>query len=139
MALPTWMVGVNRRFTNRVLGRAATRLPGFGVIHHRGRRSGVVHRTPVNVFPRPEGYVFALTYGRSAGWVRNVMAAGGCEIETRGRLVRLTEPRLYRDETRRAVTPPARVVLGMFGVADFLVLRPIAPSPAPAPAARSQE
>lgn len=128
MALPNWMVGVNRHLTNRVLGRAATRLPGFAVVHHRGRRSGAEYRTPVNVFPRPEGYVFALTYGKGAGWVRNVIAAGGCEIETRGRLVELTEPRLHHDTSRRGVTPPARVVLRLLGVDDFLLMRPATPT-----------
>jgi len=30
------------------------------------------------------GFVIALTYGRESEWVKNVLAAGGCELETRG-------------------------------------------------------
>jgi hypothetical protein len=42
--------------------------------------------------------VIALTYGSSADWVRNVLAAGGCELESRRRHYQLGAPRLYRDE-----------------------------------------
>jgi hypothetical protein len=42
--------------------------------------------------------VIALTYGSDADWVRNVVAAGGCELETRRRRYRVAAPRVYRDE-----------------------------------------
>jgi len=42
--------------------------------------------------------VIALTYGSGADWVRNVLAAGGCELESRRRHYQLGAPRLYRDE-----------------------------------------
>jgi deazaflavin-dependent oxidoreductase (nitroreductase family) len=97
-------------------------MPGLGVIVHRGRRSGRVYETPVNVFPTRDGYVLALTYGPDADWVKNVVAAGGCELRTRGRAIQLTAPRLFRDETRRAIRPLERQVLRAIGVADFLSL-----------------
>jgi deazaflavin-dependent oxidoreductase (nitroreductase family) len=122
MAIPRWVAGVNRRMTNRVLGPLATRLPGFGVIRHAGRRSGRRYRTPVNVFAAPDGYVVALTYGADSDWVRNVLAADGCELETRGRVVRLTSPRLFHDPARRRVPRPVGLVLGLAGVDDFLSL-----------------
>lgn len=50
MPVPRWVATVNRRVTNHITGAAATRLPGFGVITHTGRRSGGRYRTPVNVF-----------------------------------------------------------------------------------------
>src|SRR5689334_2336121 len=67
----------NRAVTNRVTRPLATRLPRLGIVVHRGRRTGVEYRTPVNVFRTPGGFNIALTYGRDADWVRNVMAAGG--------------------------------------------------------------
>src|SRR2546421_4028311 len=100
MALGRRTATFNRHVTNRVLGGVATRLPGFGVVLHVGRRSGRRYRTPVNVFRVPGGYLFALTYGSSAEWVRNVVAVDGCELVTRGRIVRLERPRLFRDERR---------------------------------------
>lgn len=135
MAAPRWMATVNRKFTNRLLGRLAARTPGFGVVVHRGRRSGRTYRTPVNVFRSPAGYVVALTFGRESGWVRNVMAAGGCELETRGRRLTLGSPRLFHDERRRSVPAVLRPLGRIGGVADFLELSPVAGA-APAGSAR---
>jgi deazaflavin-dependent oxidoreductase (nitroreductase family) len=120
--LPRAVARFNRGATNRLLGPLAPRLPGFGVVLHTGRKSGRPYRTPVNVFRRPGGYVVALTYGPDADWVRNVMASGGCSLETRGRTVRLTRPRLVHDERRRLMPAPVRVVLGLTHVSDFLEL-----------------
>jgi deazaflavin-dependent oxidoreductase (nitroreductase family) len=122
MALGRRMATVNRYVTNRVLGRPATRVPGFGVVYHVGRRSGREYRTPVNVFRTPGGYVFALTYSSRAEWVRNVLAADGCDLVTRGRRVRLTSPRLLHDERRSMMPAHVRVVLGLAHVSEFLEL-----------------
>ncbi|HEY9525045.1 MAG TPA: nitroreductase family deazaflavin-dependent oxidoreductase, partial [Thermopolyspora sp.] len=89
MPLPQTMARLNRVGLNRVTRHLAPWVPGFGVVMHRGRRSGRPYQTPVNVFPKPGGYVIALTYGADSDWVKNVLAAGGCELRTRGRRVRL--------------------------------------------------
>jgi deazaflavin-dependent oxidoreductase (nitroreductase family) len=122
MALGRRMATFNRYVTNRLTGRAATRLPGFGVLLHVGRRSGRRHRTPVNVFRTPRGYLLALTYGSAAEWVKNVLVAGGCELVTRGRTERLVNPRLFRDEGRIGVPAHVRFVLRLAGVSEFLEL-----------------
>lgn len=119
---PRWLAGFNRRFTNVLTSRIAGRAPGFGIVTHRGRRSGKLYRTPVNVFRRGDRFVFALTYGPAGDWTRNVLAAGGCELRTRGRRFRLTNPRLVHDARRRLMPPPVRVILGLLDVSDFLVL-----------------
>lgn len=75
MPAPRWLGRFNRVVTNRVTGIVAPRLPGFGVISHRGRRSGRAYTTPVNVFRTAEGYAVALTYGAESDWVKNVEAA----------------------------------------------------------------
>ncbi len=128
MTLPKRLARLNRVGLNRLTRRIAPRLPGFGVVVHRGRRSGRRYRTPVNVFPQPGGYVFALTYGPDADWVRNVLAAGGCELQTRGRRVRLTSPRVFHDETRGAIRAPERYVLPLLGVSDFLAMKTDGPA-----------
>ena len=92
MAIPRTVARWNKVGLNRVTRRIAPWMPGFGVVVHRGRRSGRRYRTPVNVFPTGGGYRFALTYGADTDWVKNVLAAGGCQLETRGRVVRLVEP-----------------------------------------------
>ncbi len=120
MPLPRAVARINRRVTNRLLTGLATRLPGFGVVIHTGRRSRRQYRTPVNVFRRGDRFTIALTYGPDADWVRNVLAAGGCALETRGRTLRLSRPQLIHDENRQAVPAPVRLVLRLVNVSDFL-------------------
>jgi deazaflavin-dependent oxidoreductase (nitroreductase family) len=122
MVLPKRLARFNRVVTNQVARPLAGWLPGFGVVVHRGRRSGRQYRTPINIFRTSDGYVAALTYGVT-DWARNVLAAGGCDLETRGRRVALVEPRLVHDPTRRDMPPVVRQIVGIIGVADFLHLR----------------
>jgi deazaflavin-dependent oxidoreductase (nitroreductase family) len=122
MPLPRSIALANRRVTNRLLGGLATRLPWFGVVIHIGRKSRRQYRTPVNVFRRGDRYIIALTYGSNADWVRDVLADGGCTLETRGRALRLSRPRLFHDESRHAVPAPVRLILGLINVSDFLEL-----------------
>ena len=126
MPIPRTVGRWNKAGLNRVTRHIAPWMPGLGVVIHRGRRSGRRYQTPVNVFPADDGYIFALTYGPDTDWVRNVLAAGGCELRTRGRTVRLVSPRLYRDEDRRGIRPFERQVLRVLNVADFLSLKPAA-------------
>jgi deazaflavin-dependent oxidoreductase (nitroreductase family) len=122
MPIPRTVRRWNKVGLNRVTKRIAPWMPGFGVVVHRGRRSGRRYQTPVNVFPTEDGYVFALTYGPDTDWVKNVLAAGGCELRTRGRAIRLISPQLFHDESRRSIRPVERQVLRIIGVADFLSL-----------------
>jgi hypothetical protein len=75
-------------------------LPGFAIVRYRGRRSGRLYRTPMNVFRRGDQCVFALTYGSDVQWVKNVLAAGVAELEIRGRVVHLRDPELFIDPVR---------------------------------------
>lgn len=122
MPAPRWLARANRRGLNRVMLPLARHAPGFGVVVHHGRRSGRMYRTPVNVFRHGERVTIALTYGHESEWVRNVLTAGGCRLETRGHELALVKPRLYHDASRRAVPALVRVPLRLLGVADFLEL-----------------
>ena len=124
MPLSNRVAHFNRHVTNRVARHFAWWLPGFAIVTHVGRRSGRRYRTPVNVFRSDGRYVFALTYGRESDWVRNVLAAGTCEIETRRQTVALTNPEVFTDPTRRYVPPPVRRALGALNVDDFLAMDP---------------
>ena len=116
------MAAFNLAVTNRITSRFAARLPGFGILTDVGRKSDTVYRTPVNVFRAPEGFLIALTYGRESGWVRNVIAAGGCQIETRGVQHQLSAPTIVHDPTRRWFPIAVRVVLRLIGADDFMQL-----------------
>jgi len=126
MPIPRGMRKVNKIALNKVTRQLAPWLPGLGVVVHRGRVSGNTYRAPVNVFARPGGrYVLALTYGPDTDWVKNVIAAGGCELLTRGAHLELTAPRLFHDESRREIRVLERRILGLLNVDDFLELRAV--------------
>ena len=124
MPLSKRVAHFNRRVTNRVTRRFAWWLPGFAIVIHVGRRSGRRYRTPVNVFRSDGRYVFALTYGPETDWVRNVLAAGTCEVETRRQTVTLTNPELFTDPTRRYVPRAVGRALGALHVDEFLAMDP---------------
>ena len=131
MPIPKAIGRFNVHVTNRLFRLFAGRLPWFAIVRHVGRKSGRQLRTPINIFRHGERYVVALTYGADAQWVRNVQAAGGCEIEVAGKVVRLAEPRVYVDEERQDVPLPVRLVLRIIGVTEFLELRPVADAETP--------
>jgi len=112
----------NLAVTNRITGLFAGWLPLFGIITHVGRKSGKVYRTPVNVFRKPNGFAVALTYGRESEWVKNVLAAGGCELQTGGRRYHLSDPTVVHDPARKQFPFPVRVILGLVGANDFMQL-----------------
>src|SRR6476661_5829880 len=111
MPLPKRLARFNRHVTNRIVGPVAGHLPGFAVVSHVGRRSGRVHRTPVNLFRDGDRYVIALTYGSDSQWVRNVLAAGAVDAETPGRRVRLVAPEVVHDVRRSLGPEPIRPIL----------------------------
>jgi deazaflavin-dependent oxidoreductase (nitroreductase family) len=113
----------NRRVTNRLTRPFARWLPGFAVVIHPGRKSKRRYETPVNLFRAADGYVIALTYGPESDWVRNVLAAGRCDVITRGGRQRLTSPEIRHDERQRLVPRPIRPVLRLLRVTDFMHLR----------------
>jgi deazaflavin-dependent oxidoreductase (nitroreductase family) len=115
---------VATRYINPVTRQVARRLPTFGVLTHRGRKTGRAYRTPINVFRQGEQYYFFLTYGSDVQWVKNIIAAGSCSLETRGRVVRLVDPELITDPELRPAPTVVRFVEGRIaGVTQYLRMR----------------
>ena len=81
---------INRSVTNRVLGR----IDG--------------------------GYRIALTCGANSDWVRDVLAAGGCQIETRRKRITLTQPHAWSDPRRSWAPPFVRQVLRVAGASQYM-------------------
>ncbi len=127
MPLSRGVARFNRRVFNRITRHIVGWLPGFALLFHTGRRSGRTYRTPVNAFRRGDGYRIALTYGAESDWVRNVLAVGGCEIESQRRRITLTNPRLVSDPSRRWAPPVVRQVLGMIGTSQYMQLAVVEP------------
>jgi deazaflavin-dependent oxidoreductase (nitroreductase family) len=112
------------RYVDPVLRPVAGRLPAFGIVTHRGRKTGRSYETPVNVFRRGDDYLFFLTYGSDVDWVRNILAARTCMLRTRGRDVRLVEPELIADPELELAPPFVRFVeRHAAGVTEVLRMR----------------
>ncbi|HEX2766808.1 MAG TPA: nitroreductase family deazaflavin-dependent oxidoreductase [Candidatus Limnocylindria bacterium] len=124
-----WMRPFTTRFVNPITRVVAGRLPWFGILHVKGRKSGKRYDIPMNAFRQPDGtWVFALTYGSEVQWVKNVLAAGECTMTTRGRRVRLTQPELFVDPKRSHMPLPVRLFLGPLRVTEFLRMREAPPA-----------
>lgn len=86
-------LGLTRVFNRLTMLLAGTRwLPLYGVIEHRGRRSGKLFHTPVVVRPLRDGFIVPMPWGEGTDWYRNVRAAGGCTVRWRGREFSCTAP-----------------------------------------------
>jgi deazaflavin-dependent oxidoreductase (nitroreductase family) len=119
---PRSIARFNRRFTNRLALKVAGYLPGFAIVSHVGRKSGRAYRTPVNAFRTDGGYIIALTYGSESDWVKNVLAAGSCELQTRGRRVRLYDPHIKTDRSKRWAPLPVKLILDLIDAPQYVQL-----------------
>src|ERR1022692_4546859 len=117
-----WLAKINIAFTNRVTSLFAGWLPGFGILTHLGRKSGKVYRSRINVFRASNGFIIALTYSSQSEWVKNVLAAGGCELRTLGKRYQLSAPNVVHDPTRRRFPLPVRLVLRLVGADEYMEL-----------------
>ena len=126
VALPHWLARLNLRFSNAFMRPLAGWLPWFAVLEHVGRRSGTVRRTALMAFQRrPDRWVMALTYGTDVQWLRNVIAAGGGRLHSRGRWVEVTDPRQFRDSSRSSVPWLVRPMLALLRVSEFVEMREV--------------
>jgi deazaflavin-dependent oxidoreductase (nitroreductase family) len=118
------IVGVSRLFNPLVLLLAGTRfLPLYGVVEHRGRRSGKVFHTPVVVRPTGDGFIVPMPWGEGTDWFRNVRAAGECVIRWKGRDYRLEQPEVIDTAvTGSAFNDVQRAAMTRLGVTQALRL-----------------
>jgi deazaflavin-dependent oxidoreductase (nitroreductase family) len=114
---------VATRYLNPFTRMFAGWMPGFGILTHRGRKTGRTYRTPLNVFRRGDDYVFLLTYGPDVEWVKNVFAAGRCVIRTARRDVAIIEPELITDRELRMAPPVVRPVGRLLRATRFVRMR----------------
>ena len=122
MPLPRSLARFNRVALNPVMRHFNAHVPGFGVVHHVGRKSGRSYRTPVNAFARPGGFTIPLTYGTESEWTRNVLAAGEAEITMRGRDHHVTNPRLVHAPEPTPVPRAVGRILSLLDVDTFLLV-----------------
>lgn len=121
---------LNKYFGNKIVGRILPLMPGFGAVYHKGRKSGREYRTPVKVFRKNDHFVLSLPYGSGSDWVKNVVAAGGCEIKTGGRRIPVVAPQVFVDE-HPDIPAILRWTLKRFNAVEFISLK-IVDAPVPA-------
>lgn len=97
----------------------------FLLLTHRGRKSGLVRRTPLEVLlydPRTRESVVLSAWGKGADWYRNIEASPALEVETGGERYTPAQRFLTTEEGYVAITEYAirhplasRVLERMFG------------------------
>jgi deazaflavin-dependent oxidoreductase (nitroreductase family) len=100
--------------------------------------SGRNYRTPVNAFRTDGGYIIALTYGAQSDWVKNVLAAGWCELQTRGRRVRLFDPQIVTDKSKGWAPLLVRLILNGIDAPQYMRLSVAHRSPVTAAGRREE-
>lgn len=94
MQLPRALAIINKYVNNHIQGLWAWLIPPWAVVHHTGRRSGRAFKTPIVGFQTPQGFAIPMLYGPQSHWVKNLLAAGGGEIQRGGRRYKLVDPRV---------------------------------------------
>ncbi len=72
----------------------------------------------MKVFRDQGDYVVAMIYGSDVEWVRNVLAAGRCQLTVRRHTVELGDPRLVSDPDGRLIPTYVRPFMRALRVTD---------------------
>lgn len=115
----------NKYVTNRLLRVFANLSLGpFAILRHVGRRSGKLYETVIWVWPLEDGFVIALTYGKSVDWYRNLLAAEGGTLVWHKRVYIIGKPEPIDAKTALPAFPPAfRPIFQRAGMPDFVWMR----------------
>ncbi|ORW90479.1 peptidase [Mycobacterium sp. IEC1808] len=115
MRVPRAVAKFNRRVTNPAARSITPWLPCQGTLEHVGRTSGRRYRTPLLVFPTPDGFLVLIGYGLHSDWVKNVLAGGQAVLHRRGRSIALVNPRLVsKAEGAAIVSGPSGMFYRLF-------------------------
>lgn len=120
--LPDRVRVFNKYVTNRVL-RVLAYLPvgPFAIMRHVGRRSGKHYDNVLMVWPTPQGFVVALTYGPNVDWYRNLLAAEGGTVYWHRREYAIGKPEPIDAKIALTAFPlPFRLALSRARLHDFV-------------------
>jgi deazaflavin-dependent oxidoreductase (nitroreductase family) len=117
--------GLTRLFNPAVMFLAGKPFfPLYGVVEHRGRRSGKAFHTPVVVRPTADGFIIPMPWGEATDWYRNVRAAGECVIHWKGRDYPVSQPELLTPEAAgSAFGSVQHAMMSRLGIRHCLRLR----------------
>ncbi|KGI68168.1 nitroreductase family deazaflavin-dependent oxidoreductase [Mycolicibacterium rufum] len=116
MIFPPWFERLQIKYINPLLRPLSKRMPGLGVIKHRGRTSGTEYETIVTPYRKGSVLAIGLAHGKT-NWVKNVLAAGEADIRIGARDLHLVRPRVLPAGTTDPSLPRmAQVVAKRSGV-----------------------
>ncbi|HEY7125592.1 MAG TPA: nitroreductase family deazaflavin-dependent oxidoreductase [Ktedonobacterales bacterium] len=113
-----------KHFINPVLRSLAHSSRGpFALLRHVGRRSGKAYEIPIMVWPIPDGFIIALTYGPDVDWLRNLQAAGQGSLRWHKQEYVFQKPEPVDAQTALAALPPlVKRILRLHGTHEFVKL-----------------
>lgn len=116
MIFPPWFERLQIKYINPLLRPLSKRMPGLGVIKHRGRTSGTEYETIVTPYRKGDLLAIGLAHGKT-NWVKNVLAAGEADIQIGKKTFHLIRPRVLPAGTEDASLPRmAQMVARQSGV-----------------------
>lgn len=103
---------------------AGSKVGPFSKLIHKGRKSGKTFHTPVVATYAEDVVIIPLSYGEQVDWLRNILAAGGCEIIYRKKRITTTCPEVVTGEVALSLLPEKRRQLfERFKLEKFLKLQ----------------
>lgn len=116
---------INKRYINPwMLKLAGHSYSSQAIVYHKGRKSGRSYTAPVAVEPVADGFIIPLPYGTDVDWCRNILAAGECTIQWRGKNYSVTKPELIDAEIAQTELSQMRQwIFRAFGVKNVLKVR----------------
>lgn len=116
---------INKHYINPLMLKfAGRRYSPQAIVYHKGRKSGRLYSTPIVVEPATNGFLIPLPYGTDVDWCRNILAAGQCTIQWRGKNYTVVEPVLV--DAANVISELSQVrkkIFQIIGVRDVLKVR----------------
>jgi deazaflavin-dependent oxidoreductase (nitroreductase family) len=125
MGLPKGLARLERDVVNPRIRRVAGHGP-YANLEHVGRRTGTVRRTPLRGFVHDDVLYVGLNHGNDVDWCRNVVAAGRCRVQFRGRWYECRAPRVVPFTTVRDRFPqPERTLMARLLATERVLALPL--------------
>ncbi|MCH9643186.1 MAG: nitroreductase family deazaflavin-dependent oxidoreductase [Actinomycetia bacterium] len=111
MLIPPQLERLQIKYINPLLRPLSKRMPGLGVIKHRGRTSGRDYETIITPYRKGQVLAVGLAHGKT-NWVKNVLASGEADIQIGKKNLHLVNPRVLPAGTVDGSLPRIAQVVG---------------------------
>jgi deazaflavin-dependent oxidoreductase (nitroreductase family) len=126
---PSSFLNAVRYFNKYVLNHftllfAGSKLGPFSKLIHKGRKSGRMYKTPVVATYVDDKIIIPLSYGDQVDWLRNILAANGCQIiYRRSKMVAENPKVLPSNEVLPILPEKRRQIFERFKLEKFLCMK----------------